>query len=243
MDWTGGALASAGIVLRPADPVLEVGGTVGLALGGVVLASATVRMSQSVVEEVRNPNGGEANVRMRGSLLALELADARVFVGSGGELVRDTGRADFGTAILPSTGDPAAVGFAVEGVALRMAVLSATEWAAEVGAYSTMGAPRRYVGLQASLGRAQLQGIDSVRLITRSLSAELNQSNVGGRLDWTQGVPDGATGSNPLALAKLSLTTASNDLRVGGSVGLAIADVVFGSASLELTRGGSQRGG
>ncbi|MFM8420032.1 MAG: hypothetical protein ACKOEQ_07915, partial [Verrucomicrobiota bacterium] len=87
LDWTGGALASAGIVLRPADPVLEVGGTVGLALGGVVLASATVRMSQSVVEEVRNPNVGEANVRMRGSLLALELADARVFVGSGGELV------------------------------------------------------------------------------------------------------------------------------------------------------------
>ena len=101
--------------------------------------------------------------------------------------------------------------------------------AANGTSYTPLTPSRKYTGLEGSLGKAQLQGVDVVKVIGTGLVLQLNSASVGGAvLDWTQPL---LTGS------KVGLSPTDPEFRIGGSIGLSIADVVYGSAKFAGSRG------
>jgi hypothetical protein len=134
-------------------------------------------------------------------------------------LVEDATSESFGKVSLPTSNDPTAVGFAVSNASLKLGILTVGEGATT----------RKYTGLAGAFGHAQLQGVDSLKLIVRSFSIGINRTSVtgGDRLNWNQ---------DSLSAAGLALTNDSPTLRIGGSAGFAIAGVVYGSATVDFNQ-------
>jgi hypothetical protein len=72
-------------------------------------------------------------------------------------------------------------------------------------------------------------GVSAFTLIARNLVFQLNSTSVtnGRVLDWND---------TPVASANISLGPTDPTFRIGGSVGFRVADVVFGNATLNMTR-------
>ncbi|MFM8877970.1 MAG: hypothetical protein ACKOKG_02370, partial [Verrucomicrobiota bacterium] len=229
MDWTQSGLASVGINLTPADPTFRIGGSVGLSIADVVYARATVDVSRSLVSGVDDPDVAGTVARLQGDLLGISITGATLFIGTGASLNEDSTSNTFGQVALPATNDPNAVGFSVSGGSLKLGIFTAREAAANGSTYTTLASVRKYTGLSGALGKAQLQGVEAVKLIGTGLVFQLNRSSVtgGAVLDWTQ-----------TAVGTVGGTLGSSDptFRIGGSVGLSLADVVFGSATLTMSR-------
>ncbi|NBP25973.1 MAG: hypothetical protein EBU81_15805, partial [Proteobacteria bacterium] len=115
---------------------------------------------------------------------------------------------------------PEAIGFSVDNGAMNLGVFT-------TGSGTSL---RKYVGLKATLGKAQLQGVDAVKIVATRLSFQMNRTSAadGVLMDWTQAALTG-TG--------VGLTPDDVPFQIGGTVGLSIADVVMGSATLNMTRG------
>src|SRR5204863_535202 len=88
---------------------------------------------------------------------------------------------------------------------------------------------RKYTGLEASLGKAQFQGVDALKLISTNLVFKQNKSSVvnGAVLNWT---------ASELASANVNLGPTDPVFQIGGTVGLSVADVVYASATINVTR-------
>ncbi|MFM8528582.1 MAG: hypothetical protein ACKOD2_02705, partial [Ilumatobacteraceae bacterium] len=228
LDWSQTILADGGITLTSSDATFRIGGSVGLAIADVVFGSATVDFSRSVVSGIDDPNVAGAQT-LKGDLLSFAITDATLFIGSGARLNIDSTKPEFGTVTLPASNDLTAIGFSVSGGSLALGVFTATAVAPNGTTYETLTDARKFTGLEGSLGKAQLQGVDVVKVIGTGLVFQLNKisASTGTVLDWTQ------TG---LAAAKVGLTSTSPTFRIGGSVGLSIADVVLGSATISVTR-------
>jgi hypothetical protein len=218
MDWTQSGLTSVGINLTPADPTFRIGGSVGLSIADVVFGSATMNVSRKAVTGILDPESNEGGV-LSGDLLVIAITGADLFIGNGATLDLDSESGTFGRVVLPPSDSPTAGGLRVANGRLNLAVLTATS--AEV--------VRKYTGVQAALGKAQLQGVDALKLIGTALRLDMNRTSVtnGKVLDWTQSI---------LADAGIALSPTDPTFRIGGSVGLAIADVVFGSATVNFSR-------
>jgi len=121
---------------------------------------------------------------------------------------------------LPESNDPTATGFRVEGGGLNLGVLTVRS-GTQV---------RKYTGLQASLGVAQLQGVDSLDMIATNLLLQQSKTTVvNGRLmDWSQEVLFQA--------AKVDLKSTDAAFLIGGTVALGIGEVVYGSATIQFSR-------
>ena len=107
------------------------------------------------------------------------------------------------------------------------------------GAYAplTDAEVRKYTGLKGALGSARLQGVDAVKMIGSGLTLSLNRVSAGTAvMDWKQGKALVNDSGNPLAAAAVSLAATDPTFQIGGSVGLSIADVVFGSATVSVGR-------
>ncbi|MFM7162803.1 MAG: hypothetical protein ACKO3P_20830, partial [Planctomycetaceae bacterium] len=186
----------------------------------MVKLSGALTLSRSTVEGVANPDA--ANTTLKGDLFTLAVTNLTVFVGSGAALNQTNG-----TVTVPASNDPAAVGFSLTGGSLKWALFTARA-SASGGAYTDLSSARTYTGVSASLGKAQLQGVDSVKLIVTQLSVELNRVSGGtGALNWSQAA---------LSEAQLPLTASSPSLAIRGSAGFSIAEVVYGSATISVSQ-------
>ncbi|MEY4326059.1 MAG: hypothetical protein RIS24_2230, partial [Verrucomicrobiota bacterium] len=233
LDWTQSAVASAGVVLRATDPTFRIGGSVGLSIADVVFGSANITVSLTSVSGVDDPSIAGTVARLRGSLLAVNITGATLFIGSGASLNEDSNDVDFGKVTLPASNDAKAVGFSVSGGSLNLGIFTARESAADGQTYETLGTVRKYTGLEGALGKAQLQGVDVVKLIGVDLFFRLNRVSTGTAvLDWTQSFQ----AVNPLVDAAVDLRATDPTFQIGGSAGFSIADVVFGNATINVSR-------
>jgi hypothetical protein len=164
LNWTQAPLATASIALRSTDPTFEIGGTVGLAIADVAFGSATINVARSTVSGVDDPDDAGTKT-LQGDLLTVSIRNARLYIGSGARLEDDASVAQFGTVVLPASNDPKAVGFSVDAGSLDLGLFTATRGSSDGAAYNALPTVRKYTGLQASLGKAQLQGVDAVTAI------------------------------------------------------------------------------
>ena len=219
LDWTQTELRASNVGLLPTDAPFLIGGTAGIALGDLVYANARIEVERSQVAGIQAPNEGGGLVS--GELLVIRVRDASLFVGSGASLDLTAGSPAFGTVTMPSASSSSALGFAVSGGAMGLAVLRA--------------GGVQYLGVSGSIQSARLEGMDSVAMIATQMSlrwTRVSQSGWG-TLDWTQG----GRLDNPLASACLSISSQIESIEVAGTVGLGISDVVFASATLSLRMG------
>jgi len=193
------------------------------------LGNAVVAVSRSVVSGVDDPDVDGTVARLQGDLLSIAITQAALFIGSGVTLNEVAGSPGYGTVALPESDDPNAVGFSVSGGSLQLGVFTARDQAITGTTYTALTSTRKYTAVQGALGKAQLQGVDAVKLIGTSLVLQINRSSVasGGVLDWRQ---------SSLSAAALSLSPSDPTFRIGGSVGLSIADLVYGSATISVSR-------
>jgi hypothetical protein len=182
------------------------------------------------VSGVDDPDVEGTVARLQGDLLSIAITEAALFIGSGATLNEVAGSAGYGTVALPESNDPKAVGFSVSGGSLQLGIFTARDQAITGTTYTALTSTRKYTAVQGALGKAQLQGVDAVKLIGTSLVLQINRSSVasGGVLDWRQ---------SSLSAAALSLSPSDPTFRIGGSVGLSIADLVYGSATISLAPG------
>ena len=229
LNWKQAPLSASNVALDVTDPTFRIGGSVGLSIADVVYARATVDVSRTLVSGVDDPDVAGTVARLQGDLLGISITGATLFIGTGATLNEDSTSDTFGQVGLPETNDPNAVGFSVNGGSLKLGIFTAREAAANGSTYTTLASVRKYTGLSGALGKAQLQGVDAVKLIGTGLVFQLNRSSVSGGavLDWTQS----AVGS-----AGVTLGSSDPTFRIGGSVGLSMADVVFGSATVAISR-------
>ncbi|MFM8879776.1 MAG: beta strand repeat-containing protein, partial [Verrucomicrobiota bacterium] len=219
-------LAAAGVSLSATDPTVQLGGTVGLSIADVVYASATVSVARSVVSGV--VLGSET---LQGDLLSVAITNANLFIGSGAALDLTTG-----AVTLPAADSTTAVGFSVASASMKLGIFTARQVLSN-SAYGDLSPVRKYTGLTSTLGKAQLQGVNAVKMIGTGLSLSLNRVSLGtGVLDWYQGKTSATDPTNPLAPAALALTATDPTFKIGGNVGLSIGDVVFGDASINVSR-------
>jgi hypothetical protein len=219
LDWTQGALVDTGVGLKTSDPTFRISGTVGLGIAQVVYGSATVEITRSTLSTVMDPPIGTSGAVMTGDLMTLKITGARLYLGTGGSLNVSAGT-DFGTVTLPASNDAQAIGFSVDNGAMNLGIFTTGSGAAL----------RKYVGLKAELGKAQLQGVDAVKIIATRLSFQMNRTSAadGVLMDWSQAA---------LTSTGVGLTPKDVPFQIGGTVGLSIADVVMGNATLNMTRG------
>ena len=151
LDWTQSSVSSAGVVLKATDPTFRIGGSVGLSIADVVFGSANINLSLTSVSGVDDPSIDGTIARLRGSLLAVNISGASLFIGSGASLNEDSNSVDFGKVALPPSNDSRAVGFSVSGGSLDLGIFTAREAAADGQTYQTLGTARKYTGLELSL--------------------------------------------------------------------------------------------
>jgi hypothetical protein len=228
LNWSLPEVTSANVALGPNSPTFRIGGSAGLSIAGVVFGSATVDVSRSVVSGVDDPDDAGTR-KLQGDLLGVSISNATLFIGSGARLDLDATSATFGSVTLPASDDPRAVGFSVAGGSLDLGIFTARDSSPDGVAYTALDTYRKYTGLEGAMGRGQLQGVDAVKIIGKDLVLKLNQTTVSGGavLDWRQA---------PVAGALVALGPMDPKFRIGGSVGLSIADVVFGSATIDVSR-------
>ncbi|NBP24433.1 MAG: hypothetical protein EBU81_07770, partial [Proteobacteria bacterium] len=228
LDWRQSSLSAAALSLSPSDPTFRIGGSVGLSIADLVYGSATISVSRSLVTGVTVTETSGVST-LKGDLFAIAIYQAKLFIGSGASLDTNSSSTGFGSVTLPASNDAQAVGFSVSAGTLDLGVFTARESLGSGGDYAGLTTVRKYTGLQASLGKAQLQGVDAVKLIGTSLVLQLNRTSVtnGSVLDWTQ---------TPVSSAAVRLKPSDPTFRIGGSVGLSIADVVYGSAVVDVAR-------
>ena len=229
LDWTQTAVSAAQLSLSASSPSFAIRGSAGFSIAEVVYGSATVSISKSSVSGVDNPLSADPADTLAGDLVSVSLSNAQLFVGTGASLNTDSTQAGFGTVSLPLVSDANAVGFGISNGSLKVAVFTTGSGVSAV----------RYTGVKASLGLARFQGVSAVQMVATDFSVQLNRVSAGSTLlDWTQGKSDATSASNPLAAAGLAIVATAPGLQIGGSVGLSLAEVVYGSAQFTVSRGG-----
>ncbi|NBP24818.1 MAG: hypothetical protein EBU81_09780, partial [Proteobacteria bacterium] len=237
LDWKQGKtsatdstnpLAPAALVLTATDPTFQIGGTVGLSIGDVVFGDAVINVSRTAVTGVDDPDDTGTQV-LAGDLMVVSITQANLFLGTGASLNSDSTSVAFGTVTLPATNDATAVGFRIAGASMNLGIFTARQRATAASATYQTVPVTKYTGLQSELGQAQLMGVSAFTLIARNLVFQLNATSVtnGRVLDWND---------TQVASANISLGPTDPTFRIGGSVGFRVADVVFGNATLNMTR-------
>ena len=187
----------------------------------LVLGNATVKVGRSLISGVTM--GAET---LKGDLLSVAVTGADLFIGTGATFDATTG-----LVTLPAETSTTAVGFRVSGGTLNLGVFTSREKLVS-GSYTALEAANtlKYTGLKGSLGSARLQGVDAVKIVATRLTFQMNRTSAadGVLMDWTQ---------TALAGTGVGLTPDDVPFQIGGTVGLSIADVVMGSATLDMTRG------
>ncbi|HEV7132735.1 MAG TPA: hypothetical protein VGN27_03260, partial [Gaiellaceae bacterium] len=174
----------------------DVTGTLGFDILGFVLAQGTLHIARDDVT-ITDPavNGGAATA---GTLLRISVTGGDAFVGTG---------ASFSGSTLVH--GPGAVGFYLSSVSFDAVFVDASTG-------------ETFLGLQASIGAAGLQGIPDVELHLQNASVEVSRSNGSARLDW----------ANALAPVDSTVTlpafTMGSDVvdRISGGAALSIGGVV-----------------
>jgi hypothetical protein len=146
LDWTQSfqttnPLADAQVDLRATDPTFQIGGSAGFSIADVVYGNATVAVSRTLVSGVDDPDVTGSVARLKGELLSIRITGADLFIGSGASLNEDSSDSGFGTGTLPAPNDPNAVGFAIEGGSLRLAIFTARREANAGTAYTLLSTP------------------------------------------------------------------------------------------------------
>jgi hypothetical protein len=237
LDWKQGKdlvtdlsnpLATAAVALTATDPTFRIGGTVGLSIGDVVFGDAVINVSRTAVTGVDDPDDSGTQV-LAGDLMVVSISEANLFLGTGASIDLVPTSADFGKVTLPATDDATAVGFRIADASLNLGIFTARQRATSASATYQTVPVTKYTGLQSELGQAQLMGVSALTLIARNLVFQLNSTSVtnGRVLDWND---------TPVASANISLGPTDPTFRIGGSVGFRVADVVFGNATLNMTR-------
>ena len=175
--------------------LFDVQGTLGFDILGFVLAQGTLHVSRADVS-ITDPavNGGAAT---GGTLLTISVSGGDAFIGSG---------ASFSGSTIDHAG---AVGFYLGSVSFDLALLKATTG-------------ESFVGLQATIGAADLEGIPNFDLHLRNASVEVSRASGSARLDWSSAL----TATDPSVT--LPTFTMGSDVvdHVSGAAALAVAGVV-----------------
>ncbi|NBP25402.1 MAG: hypothetical protein EBU81_12815, partial [Proteobacteria bacterium] len=240
LDWTQGQadvasvnnpLSAAGLAITATAPALQIGGSVGLSLAEVVYGSAQFTVSRGAVTGVDDPDEA-TGATLNGDLLAVSVSQGNLFIGTGASLDLSTG-----VVSLPASDSATAVGFGITNASLNLGIFAANQRVVS-GTVSALSTPQRYTGLTGLFDRAELQGVNALRMVGTNLSFKLNRTSVsnGAVLDWKQGKALVSDAANPLAAAGVSLGVADPTFEIGGSVGLSIADVVLGNATVKVGR-------
>ncbi len=170
---------------------------------GYVLVTGGFELVKQDISDVDDPDDA-GTLTIAGSLLTLDISIERLFAG-GGAVFNDDG-----------LDTSHAVGFEATGGELDLAILTTTDTT-----------PRTYTGLEASLGTAEVLGLDDLQLSVQQIYVKFNSTSVaGGRpLDWS-------------VVSQTDVGLASSDtFGVGGNLTLGIADMVFIDAGFDLQVG------
>ncbi len=206
LDWTKAILNPSGDTPMTVDTgagtiafnsdLFDVQGSLGFDILGFVLAQGQLHMSRADVS-VTDPavNGGAAT---SGTLLTISVSGGDAFIGTGASFSGST-------LLHPSS----AVGFYLGSAGFDLELLTATTG-------------ESFVGLQASIGAADLQGIPDFELHLRSASVEVSRSSTTARLDWAHALT--ATDSS----VTLPTFTMGSDVidHLSGAAALSVAGVV-----------------
>ena len=111
---------------------------------------------------------------LKGDLLVVSITDVTLFIGNGGSLNTDKTSSDYGKVTVPGANDPDAIGFSISGEP-DAGHLHCHPGIERDGGIHALTPVRKYTGLQASLGAAQLHGIDGFVLMGRDLSSKPTQ--------------------------------------------------------------------
>ena len=201
---------------------------VGMGIGVVVFGDSVFKVSGPALTGVDDPEVTWTQV-LAGDLMVVSITQAKLFLGTGASLNSDSTSVAFGTVTLPATNDATAVGFRIAGASMNLGIFTARQRATSASATYQTVPVTKYTGLQSELGQAQLMGVSAFTLIARNLVFQLNATSVtnGRVLDWND---------TQVASANISLGPTDPTFRIGGSVGFRVADVVFGNATLNMTR-------
>ena len=245
LDWADFAATSTGVAL-PAfsaglDETVELfaEGNVALNVLGFVVGKASFQMISRSIDVDTNDNGfstGDPEDIDDGSLLFVSLSNVDLFIGVGGSLKDELGDNDVDVPanVADDTVDVTdALGFEVANGGLDLAMIKPS------AAAILAGDTRSYLGLELTIGRAELIGIPDLTFRATEVLVQVNgasgmrtlASPIAGRLDWTS-----ALSTNTGVLPSFAMSQ-SVELRAAGTVALDVAGFVIGQGSFELVKG------